>query len=79
MDKPNVVKKKDMRTTMRYLSCFLGFGLLIITSQTVHIFLTGLVSVSSTSSDLLIAQGYDSEDTSVGDSSPPRGSDRRDS
>lgn len=64
---------------MRYLSCFLSFSLFIITSQTAHTLLAGQLSSSSTSPDLLVAQGYNSEDTSVGDSSPPRGSDRRDS
>ncbi len=63
---------------MRYLSCFLSFSLLIGTIQTVQIFLTETVSLSSTSPDLVIAQGYSSEDT-VSDSNPPRGSDRRDS
>lgn len=65
---------------MRHLSYFLGFNLLILTSQTVHLLIARQVSLFSTSSDYLVAQVYGSKDTSVGDSSsPPRGSDRRDS
>jgi hypothetical protein len=65
---------------MRYLSCFLSFNLLIVTSQALHPLVARQLSLSSTSPDSLVVQGYGDEDGSLDDdSSPSRGSDRRDS
>ena len=65
---------------MRYLSCFLGFSLLILTYQTSLLLFAQPESLPSTSSDHLVDQNYSSANSSGGDSSsPPKGSDRRDS
>ncbi len=64
---------------MRYLSYLLGFSLLILTHQTSLLLFTQQGSLPSTSSDHLVDQNH-SADSSGGDSSsPPKGSDRRDS
>lgn len=60
---------------MRYLSYFLGFSVLIVTTQIAHTLVVGQLSPSSSFANSLVAQ-----ETSVGDNdSSSRGSDRRDS
>lgn len=64
---------------MRYLSYFLGFSLLILTSQTSLLLFAQPESLPSPSSDHLINQNYNADSSGGDSSSPPKGSDRRDS
>lgn len=64
---------------MRYLSCFLGFSLLILTYQTSLLLFAQPESLPSTSSDHLVDQNYSANSSGGDSSSPPKGSDRRDS